>query len=780
MTTWRAVAFAVGLVLSAPAWCQTVDTPRMRLTFEQGWLVGWENKEAGEKVEFGRPKLSPADRQDYPYAPGPWIIDRLQPKDLSTIKATATTTVAKLDDTAAQIVQSAQWPEGEVQAVQWGVYVPFEQVDALHFPNGLSPARIAAKDSPGEFFERKNYHFSGRPGALSFHEWRQRYYIIQGRKGGLVIHVDDAELEHRPAVEYRKSAGGILLSNRSIMNPPWKDRYTGCRWVVRQYTGWVGAGAQVYQDYLMKTYRLTPLKDRPTGWVTKLAYCNVKPGLEKPLPFPGKPNSFNYSTDWDKTIAYLTQWLKNFSQVLPPESVLLYDTGWGYTGMDVSYPDHSINPLLAYTLPIARGMGYHYMPHFNAQFAYLPFPGAKRFIENQWAQQGVKTQVGVAVCALRNQPHVKTADKAGAHYLRQGIDYDLTRYGMTPAYEGWRRLFVAMVVSTVKACGADMLHVDVPSIPIELHNDRYGMNAAQGLREQFKLLRETLDANGLGHVAIACELTPSEPILPYVDLSQASRDTSALSFLNNPAKAGEVLIELQTGAELAAVEKERAAQAAATVAPFAQELYRKALAAWRDLGEPSVDGMVSAKFCKGYPHLGTVGPLSGGNRGDPNAAVHHQVAQALTVWYGFTRDTLLHDILMPPALMESPAFSTAAQLEERKKELASGGLRRNGKTLTRFHYVKFALARFWQAATPLAMEPRHWERGDIGRYQLNDGRVLRITRSGPLVMRFAFGDGSVLAELDLFEGWKNCDRLLKEYEPTWLKDQIDEWADGGR
>jgi len=329
-------------------------------------------------------------------------------------------------------------------------------------------------------------------------------------------------------------------------------------------------------------------------------------------------------------------------------------------------------------------------------------------------------------------------------------------------------------VSAVKATGADMIHIDVPSIHIEMHNERYGMTAAQGLREQFKLLRETLDANGLQHVAIATELTPSEPILPYVDLSQASRDNSAIGFLNNPKSAGEMLLELQTGDDLARIEQERAAEGKAKTPPFDPALYRKALASWRDLGEPSVDAMVSGKFCKGYPHLGATGPMGGGNASDPNAALHNQVAQALTVWYSFTRDTLLHDIINPPAFMESPRYLPQADLDARRKELAKSGLRKNGRTLTRFHYVKFALARFWQDTTPQLMEPRYWERGDIGRYQLQDGRVLRITRADPLAMRFAFTDGTVLADLHLFDGWKNCDNLMAKYEPTWLKNQIDD------
>lgn len=775
-----ALKIAVGVLgVAFAGFCaraEVVETPKMRLEFDGGWLTKWTNKETKESVEFGKAALDPAKREDLPHVPGAWVVDRLLPKDLTTVvAATWNLNVKPMDDTAAVLVEDARRPGGEVEAVQWGLNLPYDRIDAFHYPRGLAPARIAAKDSPGSFFETPNYYFNGRPGDLSFHGWRQRYYMVQGRTGGLLIYVDDPQFEHRPALEFRKTGKGLVLSNRSIKNPPWTDSYTGCRWVIRQYNGWVNAGAQIYQDYLMRAYGITPLKDRPTGWVTTLAYCNVKPGMGTPLPFPGKPNTYNFSTDWEKTIAHHTQWLQNAAQVLKPASVMIYDTGWNYSGMDSTYPDHSINPLLAYTMPVLRGMGYHYMLHFNCHFAYAPSAGFKRFIENQWKQQGREDMPGLSVCALRNSANIKKDDRAGSHFYRQGIDYELTRYGMTPAYEGWRRLWVAMVVSAIKATGADMIHVDVPSIPIELHNDWYGMNAAQGLHEQFKLLRETLDANGLKHVAIATELTPSEPILPYVDLYQASRGSSALGFLNNPAQAGEILLELQTGEDLTKIEKQRATQDKKKLPPFDVELYRKVLSSLRDLGEPSIDAMVTAKFARGYPHLGTVGPLAAGAPGDPNAAIHNHAVEALTVWYTFTHDTILHDILGPPAFMDSPKYMSAEEIDAQKKSLAKAGVRKNGKVLDKFYYTKFALARFWQDTTPIAVEPQAWERGDIGRYRLKDGRVLRITRAEPLVMRFAFTDGSVLADLHLFEGWKNCDRLTP-YEPTWLRDQIDEFA----
>ncbi|MCX6998409.1 MAG: hypothetical protein NTV49_15325 [Kiritimatiellaeota bacterium] len=93
------------------------------------------------------------------------------------------------------------------------------------------------------------------------------------------------------------------------------------------------------------------------------------------------------------------------------------------------------------------------------------------------------------------------------------------------------------------------------------------------------------------------------------------------------------------------------------------------------------------------------------------------------------------------------------------------------RPFTRFHYGVFALARFWGELQPRLLESKTFEPGDLARYQLNDGRVLRLLAADAHTLRLAFAPGAVLADLSLTDGWKNNAALLEQYGPVFLRDQ---------
>lgn len=97
----------------------------------------------------------------------------------------------------------------------------------------------------------------------------------------------------------------------------------------------------------------------------------------------------------------------------------------------------------------------------------------------------------------------------------------------------------------------------------------------------------------------------------------------------------------------------------------------------------------------------------------------------------------------------------------------------NGKVFNDIDYGKFALARFCEANHPIPMAPADLQKAETNRYSLKDGRTLFVTRSAPTTMRRQFTDGSVLVELDTFEGWKNDKLLMASYAPHFLDNQLD-------
>ena len=140
--------------------------------------------------------------------------------------------------------------------------------------------------------------------------------------------------------------------------------------------------------------------------------------------------------------------------------------------------------------------------------------------------------------------------------------------------------------------------------------------------------------------------------------------------------------------------------------------------------------MVTAPFVQSYPHLGGAG-LDVGNPADPNRRTHYQVVMALAMWYAMIHNT-------PPFMhagrvmfMDCPPYDQLDQIQLYRKGIQQNTARRNGKALDRFDYGKLALGRFWGDQNPTLMPPAAWEQGDIARYQLKDGRVMRSTGSAP-------------------------------------------------
>lgn len=763
----------------APAPPVRIESSKMLLVFEEGWLVEWQNKETGEGVRFGRPALPPAAEPSAPYRPGAWWVPRA--KGVPAPRVEASFAAKAVDAVSAEVVQSVtSADEGGAHAVQWAVNIPFEQVDAVHFPYGLGPARIASKEGVGDCFKRPCYYFNDRPGALSFHQWRDRFYLIQGQKGGLLVYVDDPALDHRPALEWKTGEKEMLVSNRSIKPTPWSKQYTGCRWVVRQYNGWVNEGVQVYRDYLQKAYAIPPLKDRPTAWVEKLAYGVMRPAWNFPLSLdatnPQCSAPFQYAADWDKSIAFHEQSLKNLAKVVNPDQVFFYCTAWNYAGMDTGYPDPMPDPFFSAMCNKVRQMGFHVMLHVNATWCFDDSTWRK-YIAQQNKLLGRDPLYGVVHCALRNWVGDRPGREAPPFAKKlAGLEEKSRLLFMTPASETWREAWTSSVVSILKATGADMVHLDVPSITIDQRGDLYGMNDAQGLREMLKLLRRRLAKSGLSHVAVSTEVTPSEPILPYVDMCQSIRTKSILQFLQ--AAGEEELLENQADKAAKKLEAEKAKGVVAQK-PFNTEAVRQLVAKSRELGEPAVGSMLTAGWIVGYPHAGSLSPLIGFLPNDPNNALHDRVIQAMDLWWGFTSNALPYGQFgWYAAFQDCAPFNQDPRMARTARDIMKLGARKNGKIFSSFDYTRFALVRFWQEQGPVLAEPRLWQKGDLACYSVKGGRLLRVTRVSSSTLRFALEPGGVLAEMDLFEGWKNHEALMKAHEPTWLRNQVDELAAG--
>lgn len=768
----------------------TVDTADFKAEVVDGWLVGWTNKRTGETFDFGKPGGVVTGT----YQPGSWVIPGYeQEKKESSWQLSATSPQA--DQLLLQ--QQVDVKDGLAQTVQWSLRLPLDKIDATYWPTGLTNRMIAQDSQSPEGAIGKSYYFSNRTAILSSHQWRQRYFVIQGKRGGLLVQVDDPELEHFSVVEMdaAKFPKEVILAQRSLAAPSWTSQYKSGKWTITQYDGWVNQAAKLRQDYLVKAFDLKPLKDRPTAWVQNLAWSYVRaPFCAPPINFPGTNNP-NYTENWEKNLQLVDQWLDNLAKVVEPDKVMFYVNWWRYAAHDTFFPEHSVDPFFAMAVGNARRKGYHVMLHFHnhlAQDAAAAFFGRYITKQDEWHRAANPNRPnavgdkegtlpwGVGYDFVRRMDVIQKDKEFGTSTsIRLGIPSRMTGYHMSPAYEGWRYMKVAEILSAVKSTGADAIHIDVPAVWPE-GKERFGINSQQGSREFFKLLRRTLDENGLQNVAIATEGSPGEGYIKYVDMAQLVRGSSTVSMLDGISV--DTMIELQLGDDLEKAKQIREAAKARyptdeekklkTALRFDPKAAATGLAKVRELGEPNIDAMVISPYVRAYPHLGSGNPLMGGYKDDPNAGIHNRAAQALHTWATVQRDSPFSSSPSIQMFMDTAPWDSLDEIKSARKENIKSGKRVDGKVFNQFNYGEFALTRWWEKNQPRFAPLSEWEKGDVARYKTADGKTLTVRESAPLTLSFNVG-GTPLADLSLFEGWKNNETLLKDFGPTFLLNQID-------
>jgi hypothetical protein len=777
--------------LAAPEHNATVDTADFQAQVEDGWLTGWTNKRTGETFTFGKPAEAPAPT----YQPGPWVIGGYAQEGKT---ASWTLAATSPQPNQLQLKQALKVQDGLAQSVQWSLRLPLDAIDATYWPTGLTNRMISKDSQSPEGAIGKSYYFENRQAILSSHQWRQRYFVIQGKKGGLLIQVEDPELREFDVIELdaAKFPQEVILTQRSVASPPWSGDYESSAWTVTQYEGWVNQAALLRRDYLTKAHDVKPLAERPTAWVQDLALTYVRaPFSSPPLAFEGSRNP-NYTENWEENLKLVDQWLDNLSKVMEPSKVMFYVNWWRYAAHDTMFPEHSIDPFFAHAVGLARRRGFHVMLHFHnhlAQDGASAFYGRYIAKQDEWHREvnpnrpkaigdpEGKIPWGVGFDFIRNQEVVQRDKEFGTtSSARQGLPIRMTGYHMSPAYEGWRYMKSAEILSAIRATGADAIHIDVPAVWPE-GSERFGINSQQGSREFFKLLRKTLDDNGLEKVAIATEGSPGEGYLKYVDMAQLVRGSSTVSMLDGISV--DTMIELQLGEDL---DKANAIRAAAKARyPTAEQKKMKSelmkfdaksvaagLAKVRELGEPNVDALVISPYVRAYPHLGSGNPLMGGYADDPNAAVHNQAAQALHTWATMQRDAPMNQSPTLQMFMDAPPWDSLAEIKAARKDAIKEGKRKEGKIFNQFSYGEFALARWWEKYEPRFAPLAEWKKGDVARYKTAAGESLVLRQDKPLTLTYTFG-GQVLAEMEVFGGWKHNAALLKEFGPSFLDNQID-------
>ncbi|MCX6998410.1 MAG: hypothetical protein NTV49_15330 [Kiritimatiellaeota bacterium] len=149
----------------------------------------------------------------------------------------------------------------------------------------------------------------------------QRYVLLQGRTGGLLILLDDPALERSVMLERKDGRATTTLTWQSgglaaDQNP--------ARWLMRQYIGEANWGAQHWHDYLASAQDVKPADQRPTGWAQQVACVVADP--------PWCRQMTNNDMTWDQSMAIHRAWLDNLQRVVDPEKLLFVVREWAAAG----------------------------------------------------------------------------------------------------------------------------------------------------------------------------------------------------------------------------------------------------------------------------------------------------------------------------------------------------------------------------------------------------------------------------------------------------------------
>ncbi len=220
-----------------------------------------------------------------------------------------------ISDTAG--VYGIQWGCGGLDIRNLDLILPARGGQVI---NALSP------------FDARNYRYPG--------PWEAQLAIIQGERGGFYIRGTDETFQFK-RLNCQKDSESLALHFEVHNQAPW-DTLTTAKsivWRLNTYAGDYRGPAQIYRDWMEKTFDPWRLSEAPT-WVDDIGLVTIQA-------------SFNLKT------------LDRLAEQVDPPKTLLYLVGWRKDGYDVNYPDYTPRDNFGEFVKAAHQHGFRVMPHVN-------------------------------------------------------------------------------------------------------------------------------------------------------------------------------------------------------------------------------------------------------------------------------------------------------------------------------------------------------------------------------------------------------------------------------
>lgn len=291
--------------------------------------------------------------------------------------------------------------------------------------------------------------------------WEAPFVVLQGQRGGVLIHAVDPELSPKALIIERVN-GGFLVRFESRNEAPFDRlrRIRGKPWRMVAYSGPWQTGAALYRRWAEQAYGLKPLTQRRPRWASDIRFV-VFVTLKKEL-------------------------LEPLARRVDPRRTLLYIPDWRKDGYDRNYPDYTPVPEFGPFIREAHRLGFRVMPHVNYFGCDPKNPEYERFRAYHLRDPFTKEHLWWEWPA---EPPIKFA------YIN-------------PASRAWRQLFVERMVALVNEFNLDALHLDQSMVIVNDANGRIdGMTCAEGniaLHRELKAALPDVALSGEGLNEITC------------------------------------------------------------------------------------------------------------------------------------------------------------------------------------------------------------------------------------------------------------------------------------
>jgi hypothetical protein len=357
------------------------------------------------------------------------------------------TTDCVADGQAFRIQQSAMSKDAGLYAASLGI---------ARVPEGV---RLLVPATSGQCFDSRApwlTHVFDYPIA-----WEAPFVILQGQRGGVLIHAKDPHLRPK-TVFVQRTAEGFRVRLESRNEAPFDNatRLKGIPWHVVAYRGNWQVGTALYRSWAERAYGLKPLQFKRPRWVTDIRLVVIMPLSQEVLRALGRH--------------------------VDPRQTLLYVPDWRRDGYDRNYPDYTARPEFGPIVEEAHRMGFRVMAHVNYLGCDVKNPEYERLKRYHIRDPLTKEPLHWEWPA---EPPIKFA------YIN-------------PASREWRKLFVERMVELVQRYKVDALHLDQTLCIYNDDNGRIdGMSCAEGnvaIHRELKAALPEVALSGEGLNEITC------------------------------------------------------------------------------------------------------------------------------------------------------------------------------------------------------------------------------------------------------------------------------------